>query len=85
MFPRNETRWDVRHCLFRGLWSSTGSTEEGLGREVSLNKFKKTATKAGDSRWVKCGWRLHVSFNAKRLKADLRLSMGSIRRDLGCW
>lgn len=62
IFPKKETRWEVRHCLFKGLWSSAGSTEEGFGRDVSLNRLRKTATKAGDSRCVKCGCRLIVSF-----------------------
>lgn len=50
ILPRNETRCDVRHWRLRGRWSSGGSCEDGLGRDVSLNRLRKTATNAGDSR-----------------------------------
>ena len=50
-----------------------------------MNKLRKTATKAGDSRCVKWGWRLHLSTIPRGHIADLRLSVGGIRRDLRCW
>lgn len=50
-----------------------------------MNKLRKTATKAGDSRCVKWGWRLVVSSDTEASNADLRLSVGSIRRNLRCW